>query len=84
MTRLPLKGVRVLDLTRLLPGPYATQLLGDLGADVIKIEEPRMGDYYREEEPKLADGNSRIFAMLNRNKRSIALDLKDERGHEAF
>ncbi|MFO7927591.1 MAG: CaiB/BaiF CoA transferase family protein [Halobacteriota archaeon] len=84
MTRLPLEGVRVLDLTRLLPGPYATQLLGDLGADVIKIEEPRMGDYYREEEPKLADGNSRIFAMLNRNKRSLALDLKDERGHEAF
>lgn len=84
MTELPLDGVRILDLTRLLPGPYATQLLGDLGAEVVKVEEPTVGDYYREEEPSLADGDSRIFAMLNRNKRSVALDLKDERGHEAF
>lgn len=84
MTELPLDGVRILDLTRLLPGPYATQLLGDLGAEVVKIEEPTVGDYYREEEPSLADGDSRIFAMLNRNKKSVALDLKDDRGHEAF
>lgn len=84
MTELPLEGIRVLDLTRLLPGPYATQLLGDLGAEVIKIEEPTIGDYYREEAPSLEDGNSRIFAMINRNKKSLALDLKDERGHEVF
>jgi crotonobetainyl-CoA:carnitine CoA-transferase CaiB-like acyl-CoA transferase len=84
MTQLPLEGVRVLDLTRLLPGPYGTQLLGDLGAEVIKIEEPTTGDYYREQEPLLTDGNSRIFAMINRNKKSVALDLKDDRGHEAF
>jgi len=84
MSDLPLEGVRVLDLTRLLPGPYATQLLGDLGAEVIKIEEPTVGDYYREQEPRLPDGDSRIFAMINRNKKSMALDLKDERGHEVF
>ncbi|MFB6069628.1 MAG: CaiB/BaiF CoA transferase family protein [Halanaeroarchaeum sp.] len=84
MTATPLSGVTVLDLTRLLPGPYGTQLLGDLGADVVKIEEPTRGDYYREETPRLDDGDSRIFALLNRNKRSVALDLKDERGHRAF
>lgn len=84
MSNQPLDGVRVLDLTRLLPGPYATQLLGDLGAEVIKIEEPTVGDYYREEEPKLDDGDSRIFAMLNRNKKSVALDLKDTHGKAAF
>jgi len=84
MTDLPLDGVRVLDLTRLLPGPYGTQLLGDLGADVVKIEEPESGDYYRAEEPSLKDGTSRIFAMINRNKESLALNLKDERGREAF
>ncbi|WP_255171144.1 CaiB/BaiF CoA transferase family protein [Natrononativus amylolyticus] len=80
----PLAETRVLDLTRLLPGPYATQMLGDLGAEVIKIEEPTVGDYYREMEPQLNDGTSRIFAMLNRNKKSVALNLKDERGKEAF
>jgi crotonobetainyl-CoA:carnitine CoA-transferase CaiB-like acyl-CoA transferase len=80
----PLSDVRVLDLTRLLPGPYATQLLGDLGAEVIKVEEPTVGDYYRTEEPSLDDGTSRIFATLNRNKKSVALDLKDDRGLAAF
>ncbi len=84
MTDLPLDDVRVLDLSRLLPGPYGTQLLADLGADVVKIEQPGLGDYYREEEPQLDDGNSRIFAMLNRNKESLALDIKDDRGREAF
>lgn len=83
MSTQPLDGVRILDLTRLLPGPYATQLLGDLGAEVIKIEEPTVGDYYREEEPGLGE-DSRIFAMLNRNKKSVALDLKDARGKAAF
>lgn len=84
MTDLPLDGVRVLDLTRLLPGPYATQLLGDLGAEVVKVEEPTIGDYYRAEDPQLESGDSRIFAMLNRNKKSVALNMKDDRGREAF
>lgn len=84
MSDLPLDGVRVLDLTRLLPGPYGTQLLGDLGAEVVKVEEPTVGDYYREEDPKLAGGDSYMFAMFNRNKKSVALDLKDDRGREAF
>lgn len=79
----PLDGVRILDLTRLLPGPYATQLLGDLGAEVVKIEEPTVGDYYRDERPSV-DADSWIFAMLNRNKKSVALDLKDDRGVAAF
>jgi len=84
MSDLPLDGVRILDLSRLLPGPYGTQLLADLGATVVKIEQPGLGDYYRDEKPQLPDGNSRIFAMLNRNKESLALDLKDDRGREAF
>jgi crotonobetainyl-CoA:carnitine CoA-transferase CaiB-like acyl-CoA transferase len=84
MAELPLDGVRVLDLSRLLPGPYGTQLLADLGAEVVKVEQPGTGDYYRAEEPSLPDGNSRIFAMLNRNKESLVLDLKDDRGREAF
>ena len=84
MTDDPLDGVRVLDLTRLLPGPYATQLLADLGAEVVKVEQPGIGDYYREETPKLDDGDSRIFAMLNREKKSVALDLKADGGRESF
>jgi alpha-methylacyl-CoA racemase len=71
----PLEGVRVLDLTRLLPGSYATLLLADLGADVIKIEEPRGGDHMRHM-PPLAAGTSVFFHLLNRNKRSVTLDLR--------
>jgi crotonobetainyl-CoA:carnitine CoA-transferase CaiB-like acyl-CoA transferase len=71
----PLEGVRVLDLTRLLPGAYATLLLADLGADVIKIEAPRGGDHMRQM-PPLAGGTSVFFHLLNRNKRSVALDLR--------
>ncbi len=80
----PLEGVRILDLSRLLPGPYATQLLGDMGAEVVKIEQPGLGDYMREQEPSVAGGDSHIFSILNRNKQSVSLDLKDERGREAF
>ena len=69
----PLDGVRVLDLTRLLPGAYATLLLADLGADVIKIEDPRGGDGMRRL-PTL--GQRDYFALLNRNKRSVTLDLR--------
>jgi alpha-methylacyl-CoA racemase len=69
----PLDGVRVLDLSRLLPGPYATLVLSDLGADVVKVEDPDPGDYLREISPGM-------FAALNRGKRSIVLDLKSPDG----
>jgi len=69
----PLDGVRVLDLTRLLPGAYATLLLADLGADVVKIEDPRGGDGMRSL-PTAASRN--YFELLNRNKRSVTLDLR--------
>jgi crotonobetainyl-CoA:carnitine CoA-transferase CaiB-like acyl-CoA transferase len=72
---LPLDGVRVLDLTRLLPGSYATLMLADLGADVIKIEDPKGGDHARQM-PPLANGTSVYFTVLNRNKRSLALNLR--------
>jgi alpha-methylacyl-CoA racemase len=71
----PLDGVRVLDLTRLLPGGYATLLLADLGADVIKIEDPSGGDHTRHM-PPLSGGTSIFFQLLNRNKRSVTLDLR--------
>jgi crotonobetainyl-CoA:carnitine CoA-transferase CaiB-like acyl-CoA transferase len=65
----PLSGIRVLDLTRLIPGPYCSLVLSDLGADVVKVEDPDPGDYLREISP-------RMFAALNRGKRSIVVDLK--------
>lgn len=71
----PLDGVRVIDLTRLLPGSYATLLLADLGADVVKVEDPRGGDHARHM-PPLAGGTSVYFHVLNRNKRSVTLDLR--------
>jgi len=79
-----LDGVRVLDMTRLLPGPYATQLLADAGADVIKVEDTGAGDYARFGEPTTDRGVGRVFDAVNRGKRSVAVDLKDERGREAF
>lgn len=82
--KLPLDGITILDLTRLLPGPYATQLLADMGADVVKIEAPGTGDWMRDYEPRLADGMSHLFATLNRNKKSLVLNLKDERGQARF
>jgi alpha-methylacyl-CoA racemase len=78
-----LSGIRVLDLTRLLPGAYATQLLRDLGADVIKIEDPWAGDYMRRLGP-LAGGLSVGFVAVNRGKQSCALNLRDERGRALF
>ncbi len=80
---LPLAGLRILDLTRLLPGPYATLVLGDLGADVVKVEEPGIGDYCRSS-PPFAGEVSGLFHLLNRNKRSIALDLKNPGGRDAL
>ncbi len=78
-----LTGIRVLDLTRLLPGAYCTQLLADMGADVIKVEEPGIGDYMRWT-PPLVDGQSVLFDALNRSKRSIELNLKEEGGRDAL
>lgn len=80
---LPLEGVRVLDLTRLLPGNYCTLLLADLGAGVVKIEEPGRGDYIRLA-PPLVDGQGAAHRALNRGKRSVALDLKDPQGAEVL
>lgn len=80
---MPLKSIKVLDLTRLLPGPYCTMLLADFGADVIKIEEPHIGDYARFFEPKI-EGKSAFFHSLNRNKRSIRLDLKSVNDKNKF
>ena len=77
---LPLDGVRVLDLTRLLPGAYATSLLVDLGADVLKVEDPRGGDGLRLTPPYTATGESGVFVTMCHGKRSIALDLKNARG----
>src|SRR3954463_3233182 len=71
----PLAGVRVFDLTRLLPGAYATLLLADLGADVVKVEDPPGGHGLRTL-PPLADGRNPYFETLNRNKRSVTLDLR--------
>ena len=79
-----LDDVRVLDLSRLLPGPYATQLLADLGADVIKVEDTDAGDYAREMPPFSSRGVGAIFDAVNRGKRSVGLDLKSESGRAAF
>lgn len=81
--RRPLDGFRVLDLTRFLSGPYCTMVLAELGADVIKIEQPHTGDDSRRLAPKI-DGESYPFAMPNRSKRSVSLDLKTARGKEIF
>jgi alpha-methylacyl-CoA racemase len=75
----PLSGIRILDLTRLLPGGVCTMLLADMGADVLKIEDPNGGDYARWI-PPLVDGQGAFFRATNRRKRSLILNLKDERG----
>ena len=78
---MPLTGIRILDLTRLLPGAYCTLLLADMGADVIKVEEPGAGDYMRWT-PPLAGGQSALFNAINRNKRSVTLNLKADAGRD--
>jgi len=78
---MPLTGIRVLDLTRLLPGAFCTMLLADMGADVIKVEEPSGGDYMRWTPPLVA-GQSALFNALNRNKRSLTLNLKSDVGRD--
>jgi crotonobetainyl-CoA:carnitine CoA-transferase CaiB-like acyl-CoA transferase len=83
MTAKPLDGIRVLDLTWVYAGPFATMMLSDLGADVIKVEGPPFGDWTRVV-PPLENGHSGYFYMLNRRKKSIALDLKEAGGRELF
>ena len=78
---LPLEGVKVLDLTNVMAGPYCAMVLGDMGAEVIKIEAFPEGDASRRFDPQV-NGESYCFAVLNRNKKSLALDLKDPRGKE--
>jgi crotonobetainyl-CoA:carnitine CoA-transferase CaiB-like acyl-CoA transferase len=78
----PLAGVRVVDLSRVLAGPYATMALADLGADVVKVEHPRGGDETRSWGPPFVGGESAYFLSVNRSKRSIALDLKDPDGRD--
>jgi alpha-methylacyl-CoA racemase len=87
----PLEGVRVLDLTRLLPGGFCSLLLADAGADVIKVEDTGMGDYVRWAPPFYGDDSqqalgtrSALYLALNRGKRSIRLDLKSEAGRDTF
>ncbi|MFQ5691572.1 MAG: CaiB/BaiF CoA transferase family protein [Nitrospinota bacterium] len=76
----PLDGVRVLDLSQVVVGPYCTMLLGDLGAEVIKIERPDRGDDTRQWGPPFVEGESAYFLSLNRNKKSVTLNLKDPAG----
>jgi crotonobetainyl-CoA:carnitine CoA-transferase CaiB-like acyl-CoA transferase len=80
----PLAGIRVADFSRVLAGPYATMTLGDLGADVVKIERPGAGDETRAwSPPATADGGSTYFLAVNRNKRSVSLDLSSKEGRAA-
>ncbi|MHC4931758.1 MAG: CaiB/BaiF CoA transferase family protein [Planctomycetota bacterium] len=79
---LPLSGIRILDLSRILAGPYCTMMLGDLGAEVIKVERPGTGDDTRTWGPPFAGGESAYYLCCNRNKKSIVLDLKNPRGRE--
>src|SRR5215813_7121524 len=75
----PLAGIRIIDLTSMLSGPWATMILADQGADVIKVEEPSQGDHTRSYGNK-RNGFSASFLNLNRNKRSVAIDLKTAKG----
>lgn len=77
-----LDGVRVLDLSRTLAGPFCTMLLGDMGADIIKVEQPEVGDETRRFTPPTWDGISSYYLASNRNKRSLTVDLKSEAGRE--
>jgi crotonobetainyl-CoA:carnitine CoA-transferase CaiB-like acyl-CoA transferase len=77
-----MSGIRILDLSRLLPGPYLTKLLTDLGAEVIKIETPLAGDYTRLAPPEMGLGG--LYETLNRGKQSLALNYRNPRGHQLF
>lgn len=79
----PLEGIRVLDLTHMLPGPFCTMMLADMGAEVIKVENPNGGDSFRTRKP-LKKNEGTAFLMLNRNKKSVVVDLKTEEGRNFF
>lgn len=79
----PLDGIRVLDLSRLIPGDFCSAMLADLGAEVIKVEEPKVGDYDREV-PPFTGGVASRFLIINRNKKSLSLNLKHPAGKEIF
>ena len=76
----PLAGVRVLDLSRVLAGPYCSMMLADLGADVVKVERPGVGDPTRAWGPPFRDGESAYYLCVNRGKRSVTVDLGDPAG----
>ena len=78
----PLSGITVLDLTRVLSGPYCTMLLADMGARVIKVEQPGKGDDTRAWGPPFLQGESAYFLSINRNKESVTLDFKKPEGRE--
>src|SRR5260370_36468922 len=80
----PLQGIRVVDLTSSSAGPTCTELLGALGADVVKVEQPGRGDEARDWGPRFFAGGSAMFFAANASKRSLALDVKDPRGKEAL
>ncbi len=80
----PLQGIRVLDLSILLAGPFGTMILGDLGAEIIKIERPPKGDSSRHMPPHFVGGESAYYLSMNRNKKSITLDLKQPEGIQIF
>src|SRR5258705_13944048 len=79
----PLQGLRVIDLTRVVAGPFCTMMLGDMGAEVLKIEEPQHGDDSRAWAPYI-QGWGAFYLALNRSKKSVALDLKSKGGAEAL
>jgi CoA:oxalate CoA-transferase len=76
----PLAGITIVDLTRVLAGPYCTMLLGDMGAEIIKIERPDGGDDTRGFGPPYLNGESAVFLSINRNKKSVTLNLKHPEG----
>src|SRR5919202_6005755 len=84
MVKAALDGVRVLDFTQMMMGPWATQFLGDMGAEVIKIERPGTGEWERglRAMGQLLDGQSPFFLAMNRNKKSLTLNLKDPRARD--
>jgi len=80
---MPLDGIRVLDLSHMLPGPYCTMVLADMGAEVLKVENPNGGDSFRTRKP-LAKEEGTAYLMLNRNKKSMKLNLRSNEGREIF
>ena len=82
MAFLPLAGIRVVDLTNSVAGPYCTEILGALGADVVKVEHPERGDESRGWGPPFWNGEGVMFLSANASKRSLALDVKEPRGRD--